>query len=166
MKKRLVTLFYLGLSISVQVFSATPEPVKGVAEKTFITNTERNDFLKAAENGDLAKLKKMVEAMPEIIKTRDKDEWTALMYAARFGKVKAVEYLLSKGSNVEEVDGEWQTALHHAAFSGRKDVCELLLKKGAKVNARTRGAVTPRSLAESNGHESTASYLKGKGGKL
>ncbi|MFZ5952186.1 MAG: ankyrin repeat domain-containing protein [Candidatus Rifleibacteriota bacterium] len=165
MKKRLIPLVFLGLSISGQVFSATPEPVPAT-QQIYITATERNDFLKAAENGDLAKLKKMVEAMPEIIKTRDKDEWTALMYAARFGKVKAVEYLLTKGASVEETDGEGQTALHHAAWSGRKDVCEFLVKKGAKVNARTRGAVTPRRLAESNGHESTASYLKGKGGKL
>lgn len=157
-----IILIVLLLAGAWQAYCATPV----VSGAVFITEGEKAEFLKAAENGDLNKIKKMIESMPEIIKTRDKDEWTALLYAARFGKGKVVDFLLSKGATVEEMDNEGQTALHHAAWSGRKDVCELLLKKGAKVNARTRGAVTPRKLADSNGHAATADFLKKKGGKL
>lgn len=158
-----VFVAFLLFSPIVKVFSATPQ-TSANSNPVYITNVERAEFLKAAEQGNLATIKSMVEKMPEIIKTRDKDEWTALLYAARFGKLEVVKYLLDKGASVDEMDLERTTALHNAAAFDHKAVCEYLIKKGAKVNARTQGAVTPRRLAESNGHDKTASFLSGKGG--
>lgn len=155
-------LFLLLCSVVTIVSAATP----GLPDKNqvYITETEKKEFLKAAEDGNLDKVKEMHQAMPQIIKVADKDEWTALLYAARFGRLKVVEYLLQNGAKIDEMDVDRYTALHHAAAFGHKKTCEFLVKKGAKINARTKGAVTPRRLAESNGHAGTADYLEDKGG--
>jgi ankyrin repeat protein len=49
-----------------------------------------------------------------------------------------VELLLSKGANVDAVEGFGVTALHLAAGRGHKDVVELLLSRNADVGADDR----------------------------
>lgn len=160
---RIILFSFLALTILSPLMASTPG-VSAANAQVFITDSEKAEFLKAAENGNLNKIKQMCESMPEIIKTADKDEWTALLYAARFGRLDVVKYLLDKGAKIDEMDVDRYTALHHAAAFGHKSTCEYLLKKGAKINARTKGAVTARRLAESNGHENVADFLEGKGG--
>lgn len=162
--KKTIYLAVLIYSVSLcgMLFAATAVPTG--KSQVFITDAEKKEFLQAAQDGNLQKVREMHVSMPEIIKTSDKDEWTALLYAARFGRLNVVKYLLESGARIDEMDVDRYTALHHAAAFGQKKTCEFLLKKGAKINARTKGAVTPRRLAESNGHAETADFLEGKGG--
>src|SRR5437762_10824217 len=63
---------------------------------------------------------------------------TALMTAARIGKIEAAKLLLDRGAAVnakESVRG--QTALMWAVLENHPDVVKLLLSKGADINAQT-----------------------------
>lgn len=55
---------------------------------------------------------------------------TPLMYAAAYGDVETVEYLLSCGADVDAVDDDGETAIDWAERNGRTDI--LLLLKGDK----------------------------------
>ncbi|KAJ9654851.1 hypothetical protein H2201_008925, partial [Coniosporium apollinis] len=72
------------------------------------------------------------------VNKKDKDEKTALHWAARLGKEAMVRLLLEKGAdpNAKKKDGE--AALHEAAWSGKEAVVRLLLEKGADPNAKKK----------------------------
>lgn len=74
--------------------------------------------------------------------------------AARTGKLKALNALLSSGANVDSRDQIGFTPLMEAAREGRKEVIEALLAKGAN----------PKAKAGSNGLELTALHLAAIGG--
>ena len=68
---------------------------------------------------------------------------TALMTAARIGKVDAVKLLLDRGANVNAKDAvHGQTALMWAVLENHADVVELLLARGADINAHTNVTIT------------------------
>src|SRR5438034_6181264 len=60
---------------------------------------------------------------------KDKDEWTALHWAAMSGQQAVVGLLLEKGANVNGKDKDEWTALHWAAMSGQQAVVGLLLER-------------------------------------
>jgi ankyrin repeat protein len=130
----------------------------------FITNYDKTCFFKAAEDGNLSKIKSLLEKMPKLVFEKDREGWTGLIFAARFNHKTVIETLVKSGAKLEESDHENFTALHHAAANGRMDAVKTLISLGAKVNAKTNGAVTPKKLADSNGHPAVASYIGKKGG--
>ena len=69
---------------------------------------------------------------------------TALMTAARTGKVDAVKALLAHGADVNAKESRrGQTALMWAAAEGNVEVVEALLKAGADLHARLDSGFTP-----------------------
>lgn len=62
-----------------------------------------------------------------------------LLYAVdRSKNIEIVEFLISKGANVNAADSDGKTALHLAASRGDKKLVELLIGKGADVNAKDK----------------------------
>ena len=77
---------------------------------------------------------------------------TALMTAARTGKVEAVKALLSRGADVNAKEsGRGQTALMWAAAEGHAEVVEALLTAGADFRARLDSGFTPLLFAVREG---------------
>ncbi|MEP6495045.1 MAG: ankyrin repeat domain-containing protein [bacterium] len=60
----------------------------------------------------------------------------ALVWAAEFGRIAAVELLLDLGVPVGSKDTDDMTALHHAAAHRHIDVVKLLLRRGAPLEVR------------------------------
>jgi len=84
----------------------------------------------AVEQGDLAKVKALVEGNPELLSSEDNNGWTPLRSAASEGHKDVVELLLAHGADVNaNGDGGW-TPLQWAAYAGYKDVVELLRQYG------------------------------------
>jgi len=97
----------------------------------------------SAYKGDLAKVRSFVEQGIDV-DSRDSEGRTALYYAAIQGKRDVVEFLLSRGANVNAKDKDVAfMPLHHAVGGGHKDVVELLIAKGADVNAKDKYGWTP-----------------------
>jgi hypothetical protein len=58
----------------------------------------------------------------------------ALIMAARYGRLEAVEYLLDRGVDIGASDG--MTALHWAAGGGHLDTMKVLIARGAPLETK------------------------------
>ncbi len=89
-----------------------------------------------------------------------------LIIAASNGKLKAVEFLLARGADVNVRDkSNGATALIVAAREGHLQVVDLLLKKGADVNASDSAGNTALTEALRNQRIGVANLLKRQGAK-
>jgi hypothetical protein len=90
-------------------------------------------------------------------------EGTPLSLATLAGKDKVLEFLLSKGAEVNAVNDDGNAALHAAAFLGHVGAVKTLLKNGAAVNARNKEGNTPLHAAAFLGRiEIVALLIKNK----
>ena len=103
-------------------------------------------LITAAQSGDVAKVKKLLDAGADV-EARTKDGRTALHEAAAAGNAAVVKLLLEHGADVEARLGR-RTALHLATEGIiRADVVKRLLEAGADVEAREKDGRTPLALA-------------------
>jgi ankyrin repeat protein len=113
----------------------------------------------AAKNGDLGKVKALLESKPVLLFSKDTNGWTPLHYAASEGRKDAAELLLANKADVDaKSNGGW-TPLHWAASMGQRDVAVLLLANNADVNAKDSDSETPLHKAANWGHKDVAKLL-------
>ncbi|XP_062521414.1 26S proteasome non-ATPase regulatory subunit 10-like [Corticium candelabrum] len=110
---------------------------------------ESEQFLGYAKDGDLSKVKVMVEKMKvdvccTVLHTEGD---TALHRAAKYGQMHVCEYLLSRGSPLDVENELGEQPLHKAAEGGNLTVIDLFLKHGAQINAQGRHNFTPLNVA-------------------
>jgi len=97
--------------------------------------------LNAAANGDTDALRRLVATAgaSAVRLDGDREEFTALHWAAAGGHGEAVEYLLSPDvcADPRAVRNNNFTPLHSAAMNGHAAICEVLLRAGAEVDVQT-----------------------------
>jgi ankyrin repeat protein len=69
----------------------------------------------------------------------DRGGYTAILFAARQGAADAVDVLLAKGANVNDVTADGTSVLVAATYTGHWDLAKALLDKGANPNLATAG---------------------------
>lgn len=116
----------------------------------------------ASKNGDLAKVKLLVEKNHELLSSKDEHDITPLYYATLNGHKEVVEYMIESGCDVNEKIKNGMTPLSSAAFK-YKDIVLLLLNKGADVNMKSYSGNTALHFAVSNGNHEIAELLLDKG---
>ncbi len=84
---------------------------------------------------------------------------TPLILAARYGRIKVVEFLLKKGAKVDETNSEGNSAVMSAAENGRCKTVDRLLNHGASVNKPNRNGEKALTLAARNGHADVVERL-------
>jgi ankyrin repeat protein len=90
----------------------------------------------AAYRGDIDKVRSILEKGTNV-DVRDKAGHTSLFYAASAGQLHVIEFLISKGADVNAKDNRGgEMPLFYAGDAGWKKVVELLIVKGADINAR------------------------------
>lgn len=67
---------------------------------------------------------------------------TPMHVAAKWGKMKMVNLLMSKGANIEAKTRDGLTPLHCAARSGHHEVVDILIEKGAPIGSKTKVCIT------------------------
>jgi len=116
----------------------------------------------AADGGDLARLTSMLAEHVELVHRRDDDGWTALHWAARFGREEAARLLIEHGADVnavQEKSGETdsedelrqkekdgRTPLHSAVYSGNIAIVRLLLEHRSDWNLMDRYGRRPQDV--------------------
>ncbi|XP_053307185.1 poly [ADP-ribose] polymerase tankyrase-2 isoform X1 [Spea bombifrons] len=110
---------------------------------TVTSGEPARELFEACRNGDVERVRKLVNA--ENVNSRDTAgrKSTPLHFAAGFGRKDVVEYLLQIGANVHARDDGGLIPLHNACSFGHAEVVNLLLRHGADPNARDNWNYTP-----------------------
>lgn len=101
---------------------------------------------------------KDTESLIEVLETNNIDinflddvGQTLLNWASAFGTAEMVEYLASKGGDVNK--GQRSSSLHYAACFGRANIVKILLRHGANPDLRDEEGKTPLDKARERGEE-------------
>ena len=86
------------------------------------------------------------------IEAGDVSNWTALHYAAAYGKEAVAAQLLQAGASVSAVTDGGSTPLHLAAYNGKSSIANLLLQANASPTAVDKYGDTPAQYAKQCGH--------------
>lgn len=109
---------------------------------------------KAAKDGDVPGLKYFLEIksrQKRRINSDDPDNhgWCPFHYSCQNGHIPALEYLLSKGSDVDVKTSEGVSGLMIACMEGQVEVIRFLIFNGASVICSDRSGQTPAHFAAS-----------------
>ena len=126
---------------------------------TTSTADRREDFLRAAEQGDIATVRALL-AKGADLQAQDTFGATALMLAARGGHMAMVRALLEHGADVQAQDTFGATALIRAAEAGDLAMVSTLLEHGADVQASDAFGQTALMAATTQGHTAVMRVLR------
>jgi ankyrin repeat protein len=121
----------------------------------------------AAKKGDIAALKAVLEANPDLINAPGEAGRSPLEEAIVAGQSEAARFLIESGANVNFRDGEGIAPLAYAAVMGNTVLAALLIERGAKVDAQdTALGGTPLHMAALQDRVDVAVLLIEKGAPL
>jgi len=123
------------------------------------------DLLEAAAVGDLGQVQRLLGEPGTEVDRRSGDGFTALHYAAFFGRPEIAGALIAAGADVGAVASTPMAVqpLPSAAATSQRDVAERLLAAGADPNARQHGGFVPLHSAAQNGDQALAELLLRQG---
>jgi ankyrin repeat protein len=104
----------------------------------------------AAEKGDVAEVRRLLDEGADINAKEEQHGFTALVVAMDNGRSDVVKLLLEKGDGIDvsiKNKGGFD-ALHFAIMSGNTEVVAWLIKKGAKFTPQSRGNAVNWGTAE------------------
>ena len=113
-----------------------------VCTLSFFGGCKGKPIHRAAYEGDLEKVKKIIERHPNQINVRDKMDFTPLHLASGKGHTEIVEFLLNHGADTELEICTGHTPMMLAAWyagDGKYETIKTLLEHGAKVNHKENG---------------------------
>lgn len=116
------------------------------------------EFIEAAAQGDVAKVKQMLQADPSLAQSKDENGLSVVLKATYYGKRDVVEALLASGV---------QLNLFEAAATGQTDRVRTLIEEDpALVNSYSPDGFSPLSLAVFFGHPETVDALLAAGAEV
>ena len=111
------------------------------------------DVFEATTLGYIDRLRERLAEDPTRATAFSPDGFTALHFAAFFGKTEAARTLIEAGAMIDAVSGNDLRVqpLHSAAAGRHHEVCRLLIASGADVNATEQNDFTPLHAAAQHG---------------
>ena len=145
------------------VDDASPVEIKTASSKR--KKIKLADFVKS---NDLESLTYILERRPEKVNKKDSHNFgrTLIHVAVDLGRYKIVEYLISKGANMNIVDYDGYSPLQLAYFRGKINMFKLLANSGANVDARNYEGMTVLDIACEKGDMDIAEFVVSKGASL
>ncbi|MEO7229267.1 MAG: ankyrin repeat domain-containing protein [Candidatus Limnocylindrales bacterium] len=113
------------------------------------------DVYEATTLGFADRLREVLAGYPDLATAFSADGFTALHFAAFFGKAEAARILLVAGApvNIYSRNSLHVQPLHSAAAGRHHEVCRVLLAAGANVNASQQDSYTPLHAAARHGDD-------------
>ncbi|HYR78344.1 MAG TPA: ankyrin repeat domain-containing protein [Pyrinomonadaceae bacterium] len=122
------------------------------------------EIIKAAKNGQAARLRELLAGDPALIDARDKDGSTPLHCATWKGQQEVVALLIKAGAdvNAHNNNDHWGTTpLHAAAHANQAAIAQLLIDHGADLKAQDREGRTPMFHTTFHKAKAVAKLLEG-----
>jgi hypothetical protein len=141
--------------------NGTQKVVLRELEKLSFQSLGRNKVLRiSAHRGHEAVVRLLVEKGADV-EAKNKDGWTALYWAVRYGNAAMVRLLLENGAEVDTKDNYGRTALYRAVMEENEAVVQMLVGKGASINAKSDKGETVLYRARGNGYKAVVQLLGG-----
>jgi ankyrin repeat protein len=123
------------------------------------------DVFEAAAFGDVDRLTELLGDEPSLVTSYAGDGFTALHFAAFFGRYEAAALLIERGAEVDAFGRGWMTgtALHSAVSRLQSEVVRILLEAGANPNLRQSAGWTPLHSVAANGDMTSVELLLAAG---
>jgi len=122
------------------------------------------DIVKATQYGIMDRVKHFIEVERYDVRQPDHENVTLLHWASINNRLELVQYLINKGSIIDQPGGHLNaTALHWAIRQGHLDICILLIKYGADPTIEDSEGCSGIHLAAQFGHSPVCAYLIAKG---
>ena len=137
----------------------SPAEARAELARLGIVYTERA-FLDSAGSGNVAVVRLFVEAGMSVETTYASGGLTVLSWAAGFGHLEVVKYLVGQGADVNATRDNGRPVLHSAAISGDLAVVQYLVEQGADVTATDNDGYTVLDVAEGRDHTDIVAYLE------
>ncbi len=116
-----------------------------------------------AQQGDIDRVKELIEENPELVNTPDDASQTPLHLAVAGGQTEIVELLISKGADVNALNTVNQSIMLYAAYFGNAEIAEMLITKGARLNDQDAFGRAPlHYAARQHNYEATALLIENK----
>ncbi|MEE6517358.1 hypothetical protein FKM82_027527 [Ascaphus truei] len=115
-----------------------------------------------AAQGELSQLKEYLQKDATLLNRPDERGFTNLMWAAAFGEIETVRYLLELGADPHMLAKERESALSLASTGGYSDIVSLLLNKKVDINIYDWNGGTPLLYAVRGNYVKCVEVLLGK----
>ncbi len=119
-----------------------------------------------AQQGDLEKLKSILDDSPQLLKAKDRFGRTPLHLASNAGHLTTVKYLHSRGADLHTKSTANTSALHFASTNGHIEVVQYLIENGTSIDEKNIQMATPMYYAAAGGHENVVEYLIDRGAEV
>jgi uncharacterized protein len=130
-----------------------------------MTDDDEAIWREALVNGQLKTVQKFVNADAKVVNEKIFG-WSPLQMAANTNQLKVVEYLISKGADLNYVHPTAEhTAFHLAAFKRLTDMTTLLAKSGADINVKLRNNMSLIQFFRDEGDQAMIDHLLNLGVK-
>jgi uncharacterized protein len=123
------------------------------------------DVFEAAAFGDVDRLTELLSNEPSLVTSYSGDGFTAMHFAAFFGRYEVAALLIERGAEVDAFGRGWMTgtAMHSAVSRLQSDVVRILLEAGANPNVRQSAGWSPLHAAAMNGDLTSVELLLASG---
>lgn len=109
--------------------------------------TDSTPFTLACKEGDLTRLKKLLQDEQVDVNQRDQSGWTGLSRAVTRNFPSIVSLLLQHNASVNAVDKYDHSALHCAAENGNLVIAQSLIQNGADMSLEDTQGYTALAFA-------------------
>ncbi|MGB7053706.1 MAG: ankyrin repeat domain-containing protein [bacterium] len=99
-----------------------------------VTLAAADEIHDAVQQGDLDRVKALVQENSDLVNIADENGQTPLHFAAAGGQNEIAEFLISKDANVNALNAVNQSLLLYAAYFGNAEIATMLIAKGATLN--------------------------------
>ncbi|XP_071095492.1 putative ankyrin repeat protein RF_0381 [Haliotis cracherodii] len=134
-----------------------------------LTMKEENNniLLMACEGGNVDIVKYLLKQNIVDINSKNEEELTPAMEAARRGHKEVFDLLISEGADLTHVNEDDDNILHLACYGGNVDIVKYVLQQNIiDINSEDVGGLTPAWIAISQGHGDMLYLLVREGANL
>ncbi|XP_029969829.1 myotrophin [Salarias fasciatus] len=114
-------------------------------------NAKDEGLMWALKAGDMEEVRSKVLTSEDANRTLDSSSGRKpLHYAADFGQLEVLQFLIQMGADINATDSLGLTPLITACYEGHRDSVKLLLEKGAKKDLKATNGATALEAADND----------------